>query len=310
MRRETFLAVILSGLGGLGVSLLAQEGARPAPGLPEGERVVLSVGDQKFTAADVERILAALPPQHRAYYGSQGKALLPQYLVRLKVMAAEARKHNLQEQPEVEQASRIAEESILADALGKYLARTIPVSEEQVRELYKQRQTEFEQVRVRHLLIRTETAVLTEASPKRPPLSSEEARKKLQALREEILAGADFAELAQLHSDDLVSAGNGGDMGYLSRRELLPPIAQAAFALPPGGVSEIIPTPYGLELLVLEDRRVRPLDEVRPQLEASLRQGKVEELIQDLLKQVPVQVDTEFFSGTSPGPPPAPSARP
>lgn len=91
---------------------------------------------------------------------------------------------------------------------------------------------------------------------------------------------------------------------------LTSPVAQAAFSLAPGEISEIITTPHGLELIALVDRRVKPLEQVRPQLEAWLRQSKVEELIQDLLKQVPVQVDTEFFSGSPPGPPPTPSSRP
>lgn len=305
MKRFARLAVMLAIPLVLGYSLGAQEAAKPEENQtsPE-ERVVLTVGEDKLTAADVASILAALPPQSRAFYNGQGKHLLPQYLIRMKVMAAEARKQKLDTRPEVQQAFQIAQESILADALAKHLARTIPVSDQQVQELYKNRQGEFEQVRVRRLLIRTETSVLIEASPKRPPLSSEEARKKLEGLRQELLAGADFAEMAQTNSEDLTTAGAGGDMGYLSRQEMLPPIAQAAFSLAPGEVSEIIPTPYGLELFALEDRRVKPLEEVRPQLEARLRQGKVEELVQELLKQVPVQVDREFFSGPSPSPPP------
>src|SRR3990172_549865 len=75
--------------------------ATPAGKQPNAEaQVVISVGEEKMTAADVEKFLQALPPQYRAYYGGPGKQLLPQYLVQMKILAAEARKQNVQEQPE------------------------------------------------------------------------------------------------------------------------------------------------------------------------------------------------------------------
>src|SRR3990170_497309 len=99
---------------------------------------------------------------------------------------------------------------------------------------------------------------------------------KMEDLRKQILQGASFAELAREHSDDLTSVPKGGDMGYLGYREVIPPIAQAAYALAPGQVSEIIPTPYGLEIIQVVEKRVRPLEEVRATLEASQRRAGLE----------------------------------
>ncbi len=96
-------------------------------------------------------------------------------------------------------------------------------------------------------------------------------------------------------------------MGYVNRQTLLPPLANAAYALSPGQVSEIIATPYGLELIKLEDKRVKPLAEVRPQLEAQLRQGRLQEMLQSLVAKHQVEVDQEFFAPPKKTPDPAPS---
>ena len=69
-----------------------------------GDRVVLSVGGQKMTAADVEKFIQALPPNLHAFYEGQGKRLLPASIVRMKVLSAEASKEKLDQQPEVVKA--------------------------------------------------------------------------------------------------------------------------------------------------------------------------------------------------------------
>ena len=62
-----------------------------------------------------------------------------------------------------------------------------------------------------------------------------------QSLLDQILAGADFAFLAQQNSLDRITGENGGDLGFFARGGLLvPEIEEAAFALQPGEVSEII----------------------------------------------------------------------
>ncbi len=262
-----------------------------------GERVVISIGDQKLTAARVEKIIEALPPQSRAFYGGQGKNYLPQYLVQMTVLSAEAEKHNLRAEPEVQEAIRVVTEAILANAERESIEKSIPVSDEQLQELYQQRKADFEEVRIRHILTRTANSPIPfPASPSRPPLPEAEARKKLEVLRKQILAGADFAQLAQQHSDDLTTAGAGGDMGYINRQKVVPPIADAAYAVAPGEVSDLIQTPYGLELIKVEDRRIKPFSEVRQELKAEIRKTKADQAIQQLISQYKVVVDNQYFS--------------
>jgi hypothetical protein len=257
------------------------------PPLDPEKQVVIQVGDQQITAADVNRIVKALPPQFRSYYESpNGRRDLPQYLIQLKVLESEALKHKLDEKPEVKQAIEIARESVLADAARKEIEKSIPVTDKELQALYQKRKAEFEEARIRQILIRTETSILGQVSnPTRPPLHSEEARKKLEGLRKEILAGANFAEVAQANSDDLSTAGAGGDTGYFNRQGVVPPIANAAFTLKIGEVSEIISTPFGLEIVKVEDRRTRSFEDVKPTLEAQIRQSKVLNAITEIQKR-------------------------
>jgi peptidyl-prolyl cis-trans isomerase C len=108
----------------------------------------------------------------------------------------------------------------------------------------------FEKVGVRasHILIR-----LPENAK---DIDKQGARNKLQALRQEILAGKiDFAEAARKYSDDTVTRADGGDLGFFPRKFLvLEPLAQAAFALPKGGISEVVESEFGMHLIKVTDR--------------------------------------------------------
>jgi parvulin-like peptidyl-prolyl isomerase len=311
----------LVAFGWLAVAVAALPAQQPSASTPSSaapadpqQRVVISVDEEKLTAADIEQILAALPPQSREYYSGPGRHLLPQYVVRMKVLSEEARRQKLDQQPEVLQSVQFATESILADAARRQMEQKIETPDELLRQVYEERKGEFEEVHLRRILIRTEGSVLSQSSvAARPPLSSSEARQKLSELRQQFLAGADFAELARAHSDDGASASAGGDLGFVTYRNLIPPIIQAANRLAPGEVSEIIPTAFGMELIQVVEKRARPLADVRPQLEAMLRQRKLEEKLQELQGQYDITVDSEFFAPRAAAPPSvetvAPSSR-
>jgi parvulin-like peptidyl-prolyl isomerase len=280
-------------------------------GSAPGERVVLTIGNEKITAAEIDDFIQALPPQFQAFYGGPGKRLLPQYIVAMKVLSAEAVKLKLGEQPEVVRAIEIAREGILSDAARKHFLQSITVSDQELRELYAKDKTLSEEVRIRHILISTEDAPLKSRAAGHPALPEPEARKKLEEIRERILAGADFAQMAKQYSEDTATAASGGDMGVIQRDKVVPPIVNAAYALEPGQVSDIISTPSGVEIIKVEDKHTKSFEEVKPALETQLRQSKASEIVQHLMANYPLVIDQEFFAGspakqTSTVPPPKP----
>ena len=307
-----FTLVLRTTLVGLVFGFSAVAGGQEPAAQPSGsqprsdQQVVISVGELKITAADIDRFLESLPPQFRAYYGGPGRQMLPRYVVQAKILAAEAKKQNLQDRPEVQQTIEIARESILADAARKGIEQKVPVSDQEVQDLYEKQKSAYDEVRIRHILLRTaNSSIAYPAAPSRAALPEAEARKKLEDLRKQIQAGADFAQLAQQYSEDLNTAGAGGDLGYINRQKVVPPIANAAYALAPGEVSDIIQSPYGLELIKVEDHRVKPLAEVRKDLEAQIRRTKADQAIQELVSQYKVVVDNDYFSSSPPTKAPA-----
>jgi peptidyl-prolyl cis-trans isomerase C len=81
---------------------------------------------------------------------------------------------------------------------------------------------------------------------------AEAVREQLLQLRTRIVAGEDFAKVAQQHSQDSRSA-DGGDLGYFSRESMVSEFADAAFSLKPGTVSQPVRTIYGWHLIKVEN---------------------------------------------------------
>lgn len=99
------------------------------------------------------------------------------------------------------------------------------------------------QTHVRHILARTNQTTNDEA-----------AKAKLLALRERIVNGVDFAELAKANSDD-GSAFKGGDLGWINPGDTVPQFEEAMNRLAPGEISQPVKTPFGWHLIQVLERR-------------------------------------------------------
>ena len=80
-------------------------------------------------------------------------------------------------------------------------------------------------------------------------------RNRAEALRNEILAGANFEDIARRESADTVSGAQGGSLGRTGRGAFVEPFERAAYALRPGEVSEPVLTPFGYHLIRLDERK-------------------------------------------------------
>jgi parvulin-like peptidyl-prolyl isomerase len=102
--------------------------------------------------------------------------------------------------------------------------------------------------------------------------ADEHATAQLENIREELDAGADFAELAQAHSE--LFPENGGSMGWIKPDSFDPKIASVIDNLHVGEVSEVVETQFGIHLITVDERReggVSTLDDVRLGIEPRLR---------------------------------------
>lgn len=141
-----------------------------------------------------------------------------------------------------------------------------------------------EQTHVRHILVRTNELV-----------SEEEAQRRLSVLRERIVQGGDFAQLARLNSDD-ASAANGGDLGWILQGDTVPEFEQAMNALQPGEISEPIRSPFGYHLIQVVERRIADVGGDRKRMEARriLRERKAEEAYQEWVRQLRDRAFVEY----------------
>jgi peptidyl-prolyl cis-trans isomerase D len=141
-------------------------------------------------------------------------------------------------------------------------------SDQEVADYYEAHLDEYrqpEEARVRQILL------------KRPPDASEdqlaELRQRANGLLEKARAGEDFAALARESSEDM-NAESGGDLGWVGRGVLDDAVEEAAFALEPRGISDLIETDAGIVIVAVEEKRaerVEPLDSVRASIEDAVR---------------------------------------
>ncbi len=85
--------------------------------------------------------------------------------------------------------------------------------------------------------------------------SFQKAYEKIQKIREMLNQGANFAELAREYSEDPGSAARGGDLGFVSRGDLVKEFEEVAFSLKEGEISDIVQTQFGFHIIQLLERR-------------------------------------------------------
>jgi peptidyl-prolyl cis-trans isomerase SurA len=138
-------------------------------------------------------------------------------------------------------------------------------------------QAPVRQTRIRHILIRTSETV-----------SESEARRKLLDLRERVVTGgADFGELARVHSDD-GTAARGGELDWIYAGDTVPEFEHAFEELKVGEVSQPVRTPFGYHLIQVLERRSSDVSPERRRLQArqALRERKADEAYQEWLRQL------------------------
>lgn len=144
------------------------------------------------------------------------------------------------------------------------------------------------QTHARHILLRTNEV-----------LSDDAARTRLEQLRSRIVGGDDFADLAKAHSDDPLSARQGGDLGWLNPGDTDPNFEEAMDQLPVGAVSEPFKTRFGWHLLQVLDRREQDdtkefrRSQAREQIRARKRQEALELWLRRLRDEAYVETRLE-----------------
>lgn len=126
-------------------------------------------------------------------------------------------------------------------------------------------------IAARHILISWKGAVQANAATR----SKDEARALAESLLQRLRAGEDFVALARKYSDDQVSGTRGGSLGVFGRGAMVAAFEQAAYALPIGGLSGLVESPFGYHIIRREAVDQIPLSEIIVSWQGAVNAGEL-----------------------------------
>ncbi|MDR0414334.1 MAG: peptidylprolyl isomerase [Prevotellaceae bacterium] len=281
------------------------------------DKVLAVVGNEALLESDVEVELMQLRAQGQQVDGDVRCSVFEQLLLQ-KLLLTQAKLDSLKENDmmvmqEVEQRIRIITAQLgSTQELEKYFGKPLfRIKEEWTEQMRERSLTQQMQMNIVSAVLITprDVEVFYKSLPrdsfpmvpdqyviqqiaKYPPSGSEvrfQVRERLLELRERVMNGDNFRSLAVMYSEDLASARRGGELGMRLREELTKPFADAAFALKPGQVSQIVETEFGFHIIQMIEKRdemanvrhilIRPTFSTETQQEASRLLDSVAALI-------------------------------
>lgn len=175
--------------------------------------------------------------------------------------------------------------------ISQGISSGISISDEDVEHFYNTNIDQMQEplsVRARHILITPKSTASAD---------HQAAREQAENILADIRDGADFVELATNRSEGPSAAG-GGDLGYFGPGQMVPAFEQAAFALQPGALSEVVQTRFGYHVIRLEDRRggeTVSLEEAADQIRSHLGQLALQHAVELLVTTLRDEGKVEIF---------------
>jgi len=265
-----------------------------------GDKAVATVNDQTVWASDVKREAVAqglIGDGDPLDVGSESFHRVLDQVIDQKLLAGEATKKNLQNDPVARRRITAARERILGDMLIERMVEQA-VNDAAIKSLYQEQlrlAKQSEEFHARQILVATQTEA--------------EAVKKLLA------SGAAFEAMAMERSIDPATRFNGGDLGYFTADVMPQAYADALKTAKTGDLVGPFKADAGWVLLKVEDRRIEPpisLDQARPQIVRFLTYDEVRDVLARLRGQSriklligPAQLGPDTLREPASAPPPS-----
>jgi len=265
---------------------------------PPADPVVLTVGDEKVTESEFEKIVEqATQPQNgqpRPALTPEAKRKLAENLAELKALAQEARKQKMDQNPETKMQISLRTDQILAGALFQQINGKLVPDEASRRAYYDGHKTDYDLVTARHILIRMKGSPVP-LKTGQADLTDEQALTKAKDLREKIVGGAKFDDLAKVESDDAGSGSNGGELGEFTRGRMVPEFEEAAFALKDGEVSQPVKTQFGYHVIQVEKRETKKFEDVQSEIDEKIKPELAQKAIDEVKSKTSITFDKTYF---------------
>ena len=254
-----------------GVALYSQKvnAADPNP-------VMVSYGKKQLTGADLEAIAmemfdGKLPEgkSHVSDLPTQMQELIARQIVIGDLLDQEAKKMKIEDTASFKKLlDRSKQQLVHRELLRKILSKDI--NDKTLKQRYVKFTRDFgkpQELRLQQILV-----------------DNEDAAKKLLA---EVTGGKKFDEVAKTSSMDPSSKAQGGDLGFVQKEQLVKPLADAAFEMKDGEVSQPVKTDFGWHIIKVVERRdvkVPAFEQVKQHLEQQMSQELFEAYVDKLLK--------------------------
>jgi peptidyl-prolyl cis-trans isomerase C len=307
-------ATIVIALALAAPAIFAQGKAAPAAPAPataaataaDTDPVVITAGNVTVRKAEFEAALKTLPAEYQSMVAQPaGRRQFADDYLRMRLLASEGAKAGLANDPDVVSQLNLMRENLMATAELKKIESGIVISDADVQKAYTDGAKEYEQVKARHILIAPKGSPAAQAGKKE--LTDDEAKAKAEDIRKQIVGGASFDDLAKKESDDVGSGARGGDLGSFGHGQMVPEFEEAAFKAKVGDVTPVVKTQFGYHIIKVEAHDSAPLEQVRPNIEKSLKQTKLHAAL-DAMKDNAHPTYNEAYFAPPPPPPPPPAA--
>lgn len=267
------LAACNPGIGSSGDPVVRVDGATAA--LVNGDPIFLSEVELEAVAQGVIAPTDVFTSDHEKF-----QMILDQ-LIDQRLLAMEAVRLRLDEDPESYHRLRAARERILGNILVENLV-ALEVNENAIREMYAEQarlQQIDDQVRLSHILVKTQ----------------EEA----DDVHAELADGEDFAVIAFKYSIDAATRMESGDLGYVSPNTLDEPFPSMVANTETGSISEPFESESGWHIIKVEDRRTAPpktLEEMRPQIVTFMTYAEIAKILKELRTSAVIELRNDASS--------------
>lgn len=213
--------------------------------------------------------------QQNGKSGEVNRQALINELVNRQLLLQQARKKNLDEDPEIAFRIEQLKNDALIQALLQREARDNPIKENELKKEYEKRVSaaNVKEYKASHILLKSE----------------EDAK----AVIEELNNGAVFADVAKAKSTG-PTAKNGGELGWFNPQQMVPPFSEAVAKMKKGTYTKTpVKTQFGWHVIRLEDeRKVTPpkFEDVKDQLRSMKSNQMIQQYVMELRKNAKVEI--------------------
>jgi peptidyl-prolyl cis-trans isomerase C len=278
LRTPAIAAATVVALASLAACNKTQQAAAPQQPTANAPAPVATVNGSPISHREYDLFVKDLLQGKQHELTADEKNQVVDDLINMQLLADQADKDALQNDPDTVAQLRLLHMRVMADAESQKYIKSLQPSDADLHAEYETAVAAMDknEYKARHILV----------------ASKEEGEQIIKKLK----GGAKFEDLAKAQSTDTGSKNNGGDLGWFTTSRMVKPFADAVVALKKGEITpEPVQTQFGWHVIQLEDTREKappPFDQVKAQLANQVIRKKLQAYVADLKKTAKIDKTT------------------